>query len=117
MSYSKRQFVEGAFEEIGLASYVYDLQPQDYQTGLRRLDAMMAEWNARGLRLGYPLPSAPQDSDIDAATDIPDAANEAVVLNLAIRLASGYGKTVAPATAALAKRALDTVTAWTAGRP
>ena len=46
MGYSKRQFVEAAFAEVGLASYVFDLQPQDLEQALRRLDAMMAEWNA-----------------------------------------------------------------------
>ena len=28
MAYTKRDIVEQAFEEIGLASYVFDLQPQ-----------------------------------------------------------------------------------------
>jgi len=66
MGYSKRQFVEAAFEEVGLAAYVFDLQPQQLESALRRLDAMMAEWNAKGIRLGYPLPGSPQNSDINA---------------------------------------------------
>ena len=41
MGYSKRQFVAAAFEEIGLASYAFDLQPQQFESALRRLDAMM----------------------------------------------------------------------------
>jgi hypothetical protein len=65
VSYTKRQFITAAFEEIGLASYVFDLQPQDLQTALRRLDAMMAEWNGKGLRLAYPIPLSPEDSDLD----------------------------------------------------
>jgi hypothetical protein len=52
MSYSKRQFVEAAFEEIGLASYVFDLQPEQIDSACRRLDTMMAQWNAVGIRLG-----------------------------------------------------------------
>ena len=35
MGYSKRQFVAAAFEEIGLASYVFDLQPEQLQSALR----------------------------------------------------------------------------------
>jgi hypothetical protein len=54
MGYTKRQFISAAFEEIGLASYVFDLQPEQLQSALRRLDAMMADWNAKGIRLGYP---------------------------------------------------------------
>jgi hypothetical protein len=85
VGYSKRQFVEAAFAEIGLASYVFDLQPQDLEQALRRLDAMMAEWNAKGIRLGYPLPGSPQDSDINAESEVPDSANEAIICNLGIR--------------------------------
>ena len=79
MGYTKRQFVTAALEEIGLASYVFDLQPEQLQSALRRLDALMAEWNGKGIRLGYPLPSSPQDSDLDEESNVPDSANEAVI--------------------------------------
>jgi hypothetical protein len=48
VGYTKRQFVTSAFEEIGLADYVFDLQPEQLEGALRRLDSMMAEWNAAG---------------------------------------------------------------------
>ena len=48
MGWTKRQFVAQAFEEIGLASYVFDLTPEQLQSALRRLDTMMAAWNALG---------------------------------------------------------------------
>ena len=109
MGYSKRQFVTAAFEEIGLASYVFDLQPQDLETALRRLDAMIAEWNAKGIRLGYPLPGSPQDSDINAPSEVPDSANEAIICNLAMRLAPGFGKTLNALTASTAKMGYNTL--------
>jgi hypothetical protein len=109
MSYSKRQFVTAAFEEMGLASYVFDLQPQELESALRRLDAMMAEWNAKGIRLSYPLPGSPEDSEIDAETTVPDSANEAVITNLAIRLAPSYGKSVSPDTRMIANAAYNTL--------
>lgn len=109
MGYSKRQFVTAAFEEIGLASYVFDLQPQQFESALRRLDAMMASWNALGIRLGYPLPSSPQFSDLDAESEVPDSANEAIITNLAIKLAPGYGKQVMPDTKATAKETYNTL--------
>jgi len=109
MGYSKRQFVAAAFEEIGLASYAFDLQPQQFESALRRLDAMMASWNALGIRLGYPLPSSPQFSDIDAESEVPDSANEAIITNLAVRLAPGYGKEVRPETKATAKETYNTL--------
>ncbi len=109
MGYSKRQFIEAAFEEIGLANYVFDLQPEQLQSALRRLDAMMAEWNAKGLRLGYAMPSSPQDSDLDTPTNAPDSAWEAIITNLAVRIAPGYGKTVSPDTKMVAKNAYNTL--------
>jgi hypothetical protein len=109
MGYSKRQFVAAAFEEIGLASYAFDLQPQQFESALRRLDAMMASWNALGIRLGYPLPSSPQFSDLDAQSEVPDSANEAIITNLTIKLAPGYGKQVMPETKATAKETYNTL--------
>jgi hypothetical protein len=109
MGYSKRQFVAAAFEEIGLASYAFDLQPQQFESALRRLDAMMASWNALGIRLGYPLPSSPQFSDLDAPSEVPDSANEAIITNLAVKIAPGYGKQVMPDTKATAKETYNTL--------
>jgi hypothetical protein len=107
MSYKKRQFISAAFEEIGLASYVFDLQPEQLQSALRRLDAMMADWNAKGIRLGYPLPSSPQDSDLDEDTLVPDSAYEAIICSLGIRLAPSYGKQVMIETKTTAKQGYD----------
>lgn len=109
MGYSKRQFVAAAFEEIGLASYVFDLQPEQLQSALRRIDAMMADWNGKGIRLGYPLPGSPQDSDLDEPTLVPDWANEAIITNGAVRIAPGYGKQVMVETKAIAKQSYDTL--------
>ena len=109
MGYSKRQFVTAAFEEMGMAAYVFDLQPEDLQSALRRLDAMAAEWNGKGIRLGYPLPGSPQDADLDEPSQVPDSANEAIITNLAIRLAPSYGKQLSPLTLATAKAGYNTL--------
>ena len=98
MGWTKRQFVEQAFEEIGLAAYVFDLTPDQMQSALRRLDAMVAGWNATGIRIGWPMPSSPMNSDIDVDTAVPDSANEAIYLNLALSLAPSFGKVVSPET-------------------
>lgn len=98
MSWSKRQFVMQAFEEAGYASYAYDLQPEQLQAGLRRLEAMMGTWNGRGIRLSYPLTSNPDAAELDVVTNVPDSSNEAIYTNLAIRIAPIVGKTVSPET-------------------
>jgi hypothetical protein len=98
MSWTKRQLITQAFEEIGLAAYVFDLTPEQLNSALRRMDAMVAGWNANGVRIGYPLPTSPDDSDLDQDSNVPDFATEAIYLGLACRLAPGFGKTISPQT-------------------
>jgi hypothetical protein len=105
MGWTKRQFVEQAFEEIGYASYAYDLEPEQLESAMRRLDAMMATWNGRTIRLGYPLPSSPEDASLEMETSVPDIANEAIYLNLAIRIAPIVGKTASMETKSSARDA------------
>ncbi len=109
MGWTKRQFVTQAFEEIGLASYTFDLSADQFQSALQRLDSMLSAWNALGIRLGYPLPSSPLDSDLDEQTNVPDSSNEAIYTNLAIKLAPSYGKQVMPDTKATAKESYNTL--------
>lgn len=117
MSWTKKQFIEQAFDEIGLASYVYELTTDQLQSALRRMDTMLATWNAKGIRIGYPLPSTPEDSDINQETTVPDRANEAIFLNLAVRLAPSYGKQVSPDTKQSAKMAYDALMSYAAMPP
>ena len=117
MGYTKRQILEEAYGELGMASYVFDLDVDVLQRALRRLDSMMAEWNGHGIRLGYPIPASPDDSDLDELAQVPDWATEAIILGLAVRLAPGHGKTVSPQTLFSAKRAMDGVLARAAMPP
>jgi hypothetical protein len=109
MGYTKRQFILAAFEEIGLASYTFDLQPEQLESARKRLDAMIADWNGKGIRLGYPIPSSPEQGSIDEETFVPDSAYEAIICSLGIRLAPSYGKQVMPMTMATAKQGYDTL--------
>lgn len=109
MSYTKRQFVNVAFTMIGLANYTYDLQSEQLQTGLKTLDAMMGMWNAKTIYLGYPIPSSPENSDLDEETNVPDSANEAIIYNLASRIAPAFGKQLMPETKQFARYAYETL--------
>jgi hypothetical protein len=111
MSYTRRQFVEAAMAEIGLAAYFYDLTPDELQAACRRLDALMADWNGRGIRLGYPIPGSPESTSLDTETNVPDSANMAIICNLAVQLAPSYGKQVMPETKANARQGLTTLMA------
>lgn len=105
MAWSKQQLVSAAFEEIGVANYVFDLDPEQQQGALRRLEAMMGHWAAQGLRIGYALASEPAEASLDDDSGLPDAATEAVYTNLALRLAPTIGKAVSRDTKTTAKAA------------
>lgn len=105
MSWTKRQFVEQAFDEIGYAPSTYELQTSLLNRGLYRLDAMMASWDCGGIVLGYPLPSSPEASNIEDETNVPDCANEAIYTNLAIRIAHAVGKVPSQDLKNIARRA------------
>lgn len=92
MSWTKRQLIDAAFAEIGLGSYSFDASPEQLQFALKRMDAMAAGWDGLGIRMGYPLPGSPESSNIDAETQVPDWAAEALFLNLAVALGPVYGK-------------------------
>jgi hypothetical protein len=111
MSYTKRQFVEAAFEELGMAAYTFDLTPEMLQSAVRRMDAMVADWNGRGIRLAYPLPMSPDNANLDSQTEVPDAANEAIIANLAIELGPSYGKQTNPVTMITARNGYNTLLA------
>jgi hypothetical protein len=106
MGYSKRQFISAAFEEIGLASYVFDLQPEQLQSAMRRLDAMMADWNGKGIRLGYPLPSAPKTAIWTSKPTYPTGPMRPSSPTW-LFAGSGYGKVVMPETKATGKGQLQ----------
>ncbi len=104
MPWTKRQLIESAFEEAGLAAFALDLSADQVQSAGKRLDAMMAGLNQQGLQIGYNM-SQPFDPDQDSG--LPDGAYELVIAGLAIRIAPSYGKQISNDTRALYSRALD----------
>jgi len=109
VSWTKQEIIQEAFSELALQGYVFNIGPEELQGALRRLDTMMATWNGQGIRLGYPIPSTADGSNLDDDSLLPDWSIEAAYLNLAIRIASGYGKQVSQVTAATAKTAFNVV--------
>jgi hypothetical protein len=109
MSYTKRDLVTAALAEIGLSSYAFDLSTDQLNHALIRLDAMMAEWNARGVRLGYSVPADAISSSLQDDSGLPDSAWTAAITNLAIQIAPSYGKTVSNQTLTVARQAWNTL--------
>lgn len=100
--YTKRDLILAAFDEIGLGGQ-FNVGPEDLQLALRTLDRMMATWEGV-LPLGYAMPTNPQDSDIAQDSGLRDEANEAVILNLACKIAPAFGKQIMPSTASTARQ-------------
>lgn len=107
MSWTKRQFTERAFSEIGLASYVYTLTPDQLQFALTTLDAMMGEWDGLGIKIGWPFTLSPEDSDLDTETGAPLNAQTAIFLNLGKQIAPSFGKTLSNDTKTNARGAFN----------
>jgi len=119
MSWTKREFCLTAFEELGLSDANYNLQDSQLKTALKRLDSLLANWNGKAIRIAYPLTSSPtSDTDLEASLDVdttvPDVANEAIYLNLAIRMASAFGKPVSLELKTSARDAYKTLLSYNA---
>lgn len=108
MAWTKRQFIQKAFGKIGFG-LDFNVSPEEAENALSELDSMMATWNARGIRLGYLLESNPDSSDLDSDSGVPDYANEAIYLGLALRIGPDYGKAPSPVVQVAAKQAYDTL--------
>lgn len=107
--WTKRQLIEQAYAEIGLANYVYDLPDDDLQSSLKRMDTMIAAWDGKGIKIGYLLPNNPSESLLTQDSGVPDWALEAIYTNLAIKIAPSLGKQVLPETKATAVRSLNSM--------
>ena len=106
-SYTKLELINAAFDNMGLASYVFDISSDSQQAALRMLSSMMGTWAAQGINLGYPLYLDPTNDDINQDSNLPATAIEATYLNLAIRMSPSYGKTVSPEAKETARSAFN----------
>ena len=107
MSWTKRQLIADAFGELALASYDWDITPEEELAALRRLNAMLATWSMQGLHLGYHQNASATVADLDEPSGLALYAVEAVVQHLAIRIAASKGKTLPTSTKTAAKTAWD----------
>ena len=89
----KRDLVEGAYEKAGSAGYEFARTPEEIASAVRNLNTMMAEspWD----QLGYYRPTNGQGS-AEEESGIPDFAQSAVTMELALRIAPGMGAALSP---------------------
>lgn len=93
-STTKRQLVEQMFTECALNGWEYDLTPEEKDTALTRLDALMWELLGRGIDLGYNFPISIGGGDLDDDLGCPDQAFFGLALMGAERLCPTMGKTM-----------------------
>lgn len=99
----KASLVEGAYEYCGLNGFEFDRTPEEMVTGLRHLNALMAELLDDGVDLGFDFPTYAQGL-LEEPSGVPNSACAAIHQLLAQRLAPGLGATLSDdAKAALAK--------------
>ena len=102
---TKRDIILAALGEIGIASYDFDIQPEQMLAAMGQLDRMVSSWSMQGITLPYLQGSTDPDDDIRAW----DWAHEALVLNLAIRLGPSYGRSSPPETTVAGARAIEAI--------
>jgi len=93
------EVVEDAFEEIGVKTAEEALESDELQSGIRRCNDMLTEWDDLGIIVGYnPVLNGDDTLEVDRN------AISAIKLKLAIKLAPSYQK---PVTVILAQNAAE----------
>lgn len=105
LSLIKLDLITAAFAEIGLAGYAADATADEITAAQTQLDRMVSMWSGRGI----PIRFKTGGYDTAQSIECPDWAVEALVLNLAIRMAPSFGREAMMATKALAAQALEAV--------
>ncbi|HIE4798962.1 TPA: packaged DNA stabilization gp4 family protein [Serratia marcescens] len=94
---SKGDLVRASLRKIGVASNatLTDTEPQSIEDSLDDLEMMMAEWengdSDKGIALGYAFSDDGVPPGPDDVHSLPTYSLNAVISNLAVRIANDYG--------------------------
>jgi hypothetical protein len=94
--------VSDILQEITVQSPEQDLLAVDFQTVVRYMNRFMSSLDAMGTKLGYTIVSNPSD-----LITIPVGAEEGLIFNMAMRIATTYDITVSPDLAMKARDSLN----------
>lgn len=104
----KQYFVEQGLGELGLTSAVFDMDPEDLERISGRLDAYLAELEAKGARVpGWVYASEPGIANLAVVVNVPMHLVNMIVLSAAIIAAPSIGKNLSSITVAQLKLARD----------
>lgn len=89
---TKKELINLAFEEIGIASYNFDIQPEQYISALKRLDSLISVWQSKGLETNYLLSDPISGTSLEDEAILSDLAIKPAYSNLALDLCPMFGK-------------------------
>jgi hypothetical protein len=92
MTTTKNDIIRQALKKLAVTGFDSEVDPSESESALIELESMMAEWDGQGIRVGYNLAVTPEDANGADAAGILDFSRNAIVYNLAIRVAPEYGK-------------------------
>jgi hypothetical protein len=87
---TKRELAELALESLAIAAYEFDPSAAEWMSIVKRLEFMMAEWDSRGIRIGY-IFSDPKTLSPSDPSGVLDWAAFPVANNLALRVGTMFG--------------------------
>lgn len=114
---TKRLVVDMAYDEVRMAVPEFQVNPNELNTVLTKLDMLMDEWKVSGIDLGYNAPSIPGNGDLEDPIGIPNAALHSVALYLALRVSPAFGKTLSGETRAAMALSMSNLRGMTAHIP
>ena len=89
---TKKELINLAFEEIGIAYYSFDIQPEQYISALKRLDSLISVWQSKDLELLYVLSNPITGASLEDEAILSDEAIKPAYSNLALDLCPMFGK-------------------------
>lgn len=114
---TKRLVVDMAYDEVRMAVPEFQVNPNELNTVLTKLDMLMSEWEVSGIYLGYNAPSIPGNGNLEDPIGIPNAALHSVALYLALRVSPAFGKALSGETKAAMALAMSNLRGMTAHIP
>ena len=89
---TKRDLVDAMFNEVALNGWELDISPEEKDTALKRLDALMWELLGRGIDLGYNFPDGIGQGNLADELGCPDQSFNGLAILGAQKLCPTMGK-------------------------
>lgn len=96
MAWTKGDILTTALSDLAVAGYAFDLQPEETQACINKLDQIMAEKYGLGLSISYNRPTGPNISVGTDASGLDEKYIYSVTALLAREVCSMFGRPIPP---------------------